>query len=82
MNWFSRIVIVLMILICCFWVKDTFFPDVKINFPTSVGGDKEPVELQLSEEGKKILGNDEKETEKIENTARIYFLKLQNIFVF
>ena len=75
MNWFSKIIIGLIILICCLWVKDTFFPNVKINFPSSAGTEKEPVELELSEEGKKILGDNE-ETERIENTARIYFLKL------
>ena len=83
MNWFSKIVVVLMFLICCFWIKDTFFPELKINMPdkfTSIQEqiqvqNQEPQELELSEEGKRILG-DQKELEKIENTAKIYFLKL------
>ena len=79
MNWFSKIVIILMFIICCFWIKDTFFPQFKINMPdkfTSVTKqNQEPEELELSEEGKRILGDTE-EKEKIENTARIYFLKL------
>ncbi len=79
MNWFSKIVIALMFVICCFWVKDTFFPQWQINFPNNFGTinekTQEPEELELSEEGKRILG-DTAEKEKIENTARIYFLKL------
>ena len=75
MNWFSKIIIGLIIIIGCFWAKDTFFPNAKINFPSSVIKEPEPVEIPLNEEGKKILG-DNQEAEKIENTARIYFLKL------
>ena len=81
MNWFSKIVVVLMFIICCFWVKDTFFPQWQINFPDKFGAIKEktqePEELELSEEGKRILG-DPGEKEKIENTAKIYFLKLNS----
>ena len=81
MNWFSKIVIILMFVICCFWVKDTFFPQFKINMPEKINKieqtTKEPEELELSEEGKRILGDPEQK-EKIENTARIYFLKLNN----
>lgn len=81
MNWFSKIVIILMFVICCFWVKDTFFPQFKINMPEKINKieqtTKEPEELELSEEGKRILGDSEQK-EKIENTARIYFLKLNN----
>ena len=79
MNWFSKIVIILMFIICCFWIKDTFFPQFKINMPDKFASvtkqNQEPEELELSEEGKRILG-DAEEKEKIENTARIYFLKL------
>ena len=81
MNWFSKIVVILMFVICCFWIKDTFFPNAKINLPDKFGTinekTQEPEELELSEEGKRILGDTE-EKEKIENTARIYFLKLNN----
>ena len=70
-----------MFVICCFWVKDTFFPQFKINMPEKINKieqtTKEPEELELSEEGKRILGDPEQK-EKIENTARIYFLKLNN----
>ncbi|MBQ7450111.1 GerMN domain-containing protein [bacterium] len=79
MNWFSKTVIALMFIICCFWIKDTFFPNAKINLPDSFGKieqkTQEPEELELSEEGKRILG-DPDEKEKLANTARIYFLKL------
>ena len=81
MNWFSKIVVTLMFVICCLWVKDTFFPEFKINlsekFISIKEQTQEPEELKLSEEGKRILGNPE-EKEKIENTARIYFLKLNS----
>ena len=81
MNKISKIVIILMFVICCFWVKDTFFPQFKINMPEKINKieqtTKEPEELELSEEGKRILGDSEQK-EKIENTARIYFLKLNN----
>ena len=80
MNWFSKIVIVIMVVICAFWVKDTFFPDFKINMPERFSSMKPDVfeeELPLSEEGKKILGDPEEQA-KIENTAKIYFMKLNS----
>lgn len=84
MNWFSKFVIFILILISCFWVKDTFFPQVSFK---GTGGDlglqekleklkpnKEGVELELSDEGKRILGDPETK-QKLEKTARIYFVK-------
>ena len=80
MNWFSKIIIIIMLVICAFWVRDTFFPDLKINMPDKISAMKPEVfndELPLSEEGKKILGDPE-EQNKIENTVKIYFLKLDS----
>ena len=78
MNWFSKIIVFAMLIICGLWVKDTFFPDVNIKMPEKFNKIKPDVfddELPLSEEGKRILG-DKEEREKIEKTAKIYFLKL------
>ena len=78
MNWFSKIIIFAMFIICCLWIKDTFLPDVNINLPQKFNKVKPDVfddELPLSEEGKRILG-DKEQQEKIANTAKIYFLKL------
>ena len=80
MNWFSKLVVLIMVIICGLWVKDTFFGDVDINLPEKINKIKPEVfndELPLSEEGKRIL-NDNEQQEKIEKTAKIYFLKLNS----
>lgn len=80
MNWFSKIIVFAMFIICCFWLKDTFFPDVNIKLPEKFNKIKPDVfndELPLSEEGKKILG-DKEQQEKLEKTVKIYFLKLNS----
>ncbi len=82
MNWFSRIVVLIMIIISCFWVRETFFPNANFNFNmskkiSSIKPDSEGEVLEPNEEGKKILGDSETQ-QQVENTARIYFLKLSN----
>ena len=82
MNWFSKIVVIVMIIICCFWVKETFFPNANFNFNmgekiASIKPDDEGEVLEPNEEGKKILGDPQKQ-QQTENTAKIYFLKLSD----
>ena len=87
MNRFSKIVIVLLILIGCMWAKDTFFPQVTTDKVLEKLGIKEKVstltpdvfdeELTLNKDGEKIIGNKE-DKEKVENTAKVYFLKLNS----
>lgn len=80
MNWFSKLIVFAMILICGFWIKDTFFPNADLKLPEKFNKIKPDVfddEIPLSEEGKRILG-DKEEKEKIENTVKIYFLKLNS----
>ncbi len=86
MNKFSKIIIALLVLICCFWIKDTFFPNLTFNGMLEKIGVKDKVEsmkpdvfddeLTLNKDGEKILGNPKEEQEKIEDTTKIYFLKL------
>ena len=82
MNWFSRIVVLIMIIISCFWVRETFFPNANFNFNmskkiSSIKPDSEGEVLEPNEEGKKILGDSEKQ-QQAENIAKIYFLKLRD----
>ena len=85
MNNFSKIVVILLILICCLWAKDTFFPNFTFDGVLDKMGVKDKVEamkpdvfddeLKPNQDGEKILG-DSKDNDKIENTTKIYFLKL------
>ena len=87
MNKFSKIVIILLVLIGCLWVKDTFFPQYTFEKALEKLGMKDKVssiapdvfddELELNKDGEKIVGKDG-EQEKVGNYTRIYFLKLNS----